>query len=340
MNYHELEAEHLASNESFLNWYFKRNKGDVSYWDELITSNPILQPKVDQAVTIIQSLNGALSGDDTVPKHDAWNRLEQQIESQNQHVAPTNKDNSKFRRPLLLGIAASIILVALSLLWIFGSGNKTIIYTTDYGETTSITLPDNSVVTLNSNSSLQYPKSFASAGGARKVWLQGEAYFSVVSTTDQQKFLVHTPDNVVVQVLGTEFNVKHRKSGTKVVLNSGKISLNIREQPEQVIMEPGELVSIPTASSDFIKMPVNTDLHTSWKCKIFVFDDTPFSEVISLLEENYGLSVKITDNSILDQKVSGSVPSDNIKLLMDGLSESFGLTIQHSQNTVKIMKQQ
>jgi ferric-dicitrate binding protein FerR (iron transport regulator) len=47
-----------------------------------------------------------------------------------------------------------------------------------------------------------------------------------------QKFLVHTADRLTVEVLGTSFNVFKRPSGTRVVLQSGKVKLNIANARE------------------------------------------------------------------------------------------------------------
>ena len=64
---------------------------------------------------------------------------------------------------------------------------------------------------------------------------------------DLAKFVVHT-GKVKVEVVGTRFNVRTRRSATKVVLSSGKVRLNIRRDaahdPEEVMMEPGELVAV------------------------------------------------------------------------------------------------
>ncbi len=49
---------------------------------------------------------------------------------------------------------------------------------TGFGETTTIQLEDGTEVWINANSSIRYPAHFSSAS-ARRVEMQGEAYFKV-----------------------------------------------------------------------------------------------------------------------------------------------------------------
>lgn len=337
MNYIDYEAEAFASEETFQNWYFKRVKKDIDFWDHWIAQHPAKRQAITDAIYIMDSLRAAAATSNASDPQRPWEQLNRILENDqdlNHQKLKAPPKSATWTKQMLLW-AASLGLLALTTVYFISNRTREIVHTTDFGEITSITLPDNSVVTLNSNSKLTYPNSLGGDSQDRIIRLEGEAYFSVVPTESHQRFLVHTPNNVVVEVLGTEFNVKQRNSGTKIVLNSGKISLKIKDK-QQVLMKPGELVSITKQSSHYQKVAINTDLYTSWKCKLFLFEDTPLKEVIALLEDNYGLRVEVKDAALLEQKVSGSVPSDNINLLMEGLSASFGLTIHHSQNRVTI----
>ena len=50
----------------------------------------------------------------------------------------------------------------------------------------TILLPDSSLITLNANSTLSYNNNWNSTA-PRKVWLNGEAYFSVTHQQNNQK---------------------------------------------------------------------------------------------------------------------------------------------------------
>ena len=334
MNYSEFQAEDFIVNESFQNWYFQRDPKDFDFWEKWISQHPNRQAHIQEAKFILDSCYQSFKESDNGNLAHSWNKLQTNIAAEKPHQQFFIR--SKHINFLLW--AALISLVAITFVVWISQRSRQVVHRTAYGEIKSISLSDNSVVTLNSNSKLTFFKNFGKETQNREVWLEGEAYFSVVTTESQQNFLVYITDQLVVEVLGTEFNVKSREGDTKVVLNSGKITLKLKHEHESqnITMVPGELVAIPETRSDYQKTFVNTDLYTSWKCKLLVFDNTPLKDVTDILIENYGLQVEVSDATLLDLKVSGSVPSDNIKLLMEGLSESFGLTIQHTQNRVLI----
>lgn len=76
---------------------------------------------------------------------------------------------------------------------------------TNPGMTTSVVLPDNTVVYLNSESSLRYPSRFV--GESREVELIGEAYFDVTKD-EERRFVVSTAHQSQIEVYGTGFNVE------------------------------------------------------------------------------------------------------------------------------------
>ena len=94
---------------------------------------------------------------------------------------------------------------------------------TTNNETKQITLPDESIVWLNENTSLSYPKKFKRS--ERTVQLSGDAVFEVVSNPEQP-FMVQS-EALAVKVLGTKFNVKVRKEITPSVhVLHGKVEVN------------------------------------------------------------------------------------------------------------------
>src|SRR5690606_37545513 len=73
------------------------------------------------------------------------------------------------------------------------------------GRKTKVTLPDGTLVNLNYESRLKFPKAFT--GNIREVELIGEAFFEVVSN-DTMPFIVRT-GNIETEVLGTSFNIRY-----------------------------------------------------------------------------------------------------------------------------------
>lgn len=106
--------------------------------------------------------------------------------------------------------------------------------------TTLVTLPDGTKVTLNANSSIEYPSSFASSQ-TREVKLRGEAHFEVTKNP-HQPFAVMAGD-MRTQVLGTVFDVKaYRASSPKVVLMEGHVKVS--NPDTSVDMLPGQTATL------------------------------------------------------------------------------------------------
>lgn len=224
--------------------------------------------------------------------------------------------------------------------WKMYQQNSLVKYETAYGEVRSFTLPDQSVVTLNGNSSLQYRRYWNSAK-AREIWIRGEAFFDVKPAA-QKRFLVHTAHHINVEVLGTTFNVLDRESRTQVVLNTGKVRLSgsSKALPAPIEMQPGELVEVNTNARSLVKKHINAAAYASWKNHKLQFSNADLAQVAQVLQETYGITVIIKDSTLLHQQFSGTVPSQNANMLLEGLSQLFDLKITRQNATVNIEKNQ
>lgn len=339
--YTDYSAEQLASLESFQNWFLKR-KGvddDVLFWEAWITRNRAeKETEISEAIAMLTMIQGRDPEPDMQAALRSWENFTKKLYTEPMEtpkVVSPQRHRPLWHSLLPVSIAASVLILLITLCIVPGLFPREIKHETAFGEIQSVTLPDNSTVTLNSNSTLTYDEHWDTAQ-ERHVWLKGEAFFSVVPTASDQKFVVHTDNGLSVEVLGTEFNVTDRETRTRVVLNSGKIRLALKNEhmDQQVMMMPGELVEFKDTT--IIKRIVNPAVFNSWKCKELKFDNTKLEEVVWILQENYGIEVEIPDQSLLEKMVSGSVPSNNTNLLIEGLAESFDLDIEWTRNHVKI----
>ncbi|MBD0255443.1 MAG: FecR domain-containing protein [Cytophagales bacterium] len=231
---------------------------------------------------------------------------------------------------------AGVLLLA-GLLYRLLLADPSVTHQTAYGQMLTVTLPDQSVVRLNGNSVLRYPADWADTG-PREVWLDGEAFFSVVHTRTHRPFVVHATQRARVEVLGTEFTVADRQEGTRVVLNSGSVRLTRAGDgpPEQILMKPGELVEWKNEAARVTHKRVNPRVYSSWTEKKLLFDDTPLREVVTMLRNTYGLEVEVSDSTLLDRQLSGAAPIQNVDVFLSGLARTFDLQITKTQNRVEI----
>src|SRR5690606_39629978 len=79
---------------------------------------------------------------------------------------------------LRTAVVFSLVIAVAAFTFIFFNP-PTVVHATEYGQTSHITLPDQSIVILNGNTRLSYKKRWSS-NGIREVVLEGEAFFNVI----------------------------------------------------------------------------------------------------------------------------------------------------------------
>ncbi len=243
-----------------------------------------------------------------------------------------------WRRPFFYLIAAasvSLILVTFvvvqSELWQYRT------FRTGFGKTASFQLPDGSLVTLNANSSLKVPR-WRFGETSREVILDGEASFSVKHTTTHQKFIVHTARRFEVEVLGTEFTVFSRAREGRVVLNKGKVQLNLQkgETIQKMVMKPGDLVILDEKNQVLQKKIVQPEVPAVWAGHRYVFDQTSLQEIIYILKENYGLTAEVNDPQLLGLSVSGTLSAGSADALLELIETVLDLRTVRQGNKILI----
>ncbi len=211
-----------------------------------------------------------------------------------------------------------------------------LIQQTAYGKTSRLTLPDGSTVTLNGNSRLRYAPRWAT-GTTREVWLDGEGFFQVTHQANHERFVVHLPNKLNIEVLGTQFNVLARKDRAKVVLNTGKIQLdNDGATKGKLVMAPGDLFFADVKRKVFYRKRVDPAKQSSWQQGKLHFDGTTLQEVAQLLEDTYGVTVVIADPALRRQTLSGTIPNNSIQTILNALSTLFDLRITQQDKRITI----
>ena len=217
-----------------------------------------------------------------------------------------------------------------------GYPDETTVIRTAYGEIKTVTLPDGSEVTLNANSTLRHAAAWEDHT-KRQVWLDGEAFFSVVHTPDDRRFQVHT-SHMNVEVLGTEFNVNNRRGDTQVVLQSGKVKLAIShdEATSEVLMAPGELVAYSGARHSIIKRIVDPQRYSAWRNQELILDNTSLAEIARALEDYYGFEVVIPEDTLKNIKLTATarLSLKETEVLLTAISEIYGIKVKQEGDRI------
>ncbi len=203
-------------------------------------------------------------------------------------------------------------------------------FATDFGETRSIQLADGSRVTLNANSELKVLR-WSDENDNREVWLTGEAEFVVTHTKDHRRFIVRTRDNLSVDVLGTVFSVNDRGSKATVALLKGKVNVRYTEAgfgQKQIILKPGNVVTVNEKGNVALTSQTDPEVFSSWKKGQFVFNNSSLLEIMQLIKDNYGVTVRLTDPALSQKRVSGTFTAQSAQELLSVLAQMYSLKLE------------
>lgn len=225
-------------------------------------------------------------------------------------------------------------------------GSEPVRFAAAPGQRRTLALPDGSVVTLNGGATLTTAAGWT-AETPREIWLTGEAYFrvahraapavtAIATAPANVKFVVHA-GNLAISVLGTQFDVNSRAGSTNVVLTSGQVVVSrlAGPTPENLLMQPGDLVETSAARPGLVRRHVRPALYAAWTQGQFQFQQTPVRDIVQLLRDAYGLRVQLTDSALLRQTITGTLPANNPALLLPALATSLGVRVTRHGNLVR-----
>lgn len=177
------------------------------------------------------------------------------------------------------------------------------------GQRASITLPDNSVVTLGPGSRLKYPESFA--GNKREITLEGEAFFEVTKNP-LKPFIVHA-GSVQTRVLGTSFKIDALAGNPVVVsLVTGKVRVSHTSKGKEEVLTtliPGKQAGYDPATGMLKLQDFRIAEAKEWKDGLLSFSGVSLTSAIISLERWYGVSISLA---------SASQGKKHIKLFVNG----------------------
>ena len=196
-----------------------------------------------------------------------------------------------------------------------------------------ITLSDGTQVWLNAESQLIYPSLFT--GEERVVELCGEGFFKVAHDS-LRPFKVKV-ENIVTEVLGTEFNIKsYSANNTHVTLIQGCVKVRNELSKEEVTIHPQEDAHLLEDGSFEVKR-VDTDNYHLWTEGYFYFDNEPLVEIMKEVGRWYNVHIVFKDNAVQNLHLHfwahRKKPIDNVLKLLNLMGN---LRVTYQNNTVYI----
>lgn len=352
-DFHNLSGHELAADESFQAYVLGRDKNEIVFWETFIGMYPEKQAQIEEAAAILKGLSFQRNNTTAEFKESELNRLlfnigqtptdvkslmHERSEPLSERDRPFLSAFSQNRWSRLAASLAGLIILCSALFYIYTSRqDNPVTYQTAYGQNSTFILPDSSVVTLNGNTRLTHSENWNS-NKTREVWLEGEAFFEV-RNNQKTRFVVHT-SRLDVEVLGTKFNVFNRGEKANVVLNSGKVKVKISSETDtsSVLLMPDEALEFHREKNTVSKRQVKAEVLTSWRNKILVFENTPLYKVKEMIENTYGVEVMFSENVDATEELAGTIPTDNLEVLLTVLAKSSNLQITRNNDKIIIDK--
>lgn len=192
-------------------------------------------------------------------------------------------------------VAAALILGVL-LNWHFNDGlslsgsPQMLALSTDPGQRANVTLPDGTVVKLNSGSVLEYPTVFSRK--ERRVKVNGEVMLNV--TEDAKKPFVVETFAYDVRVLGTKFNIiaDEQTGEFSTALLEGKVSVMDKAGIDRAILLPSQMVSLEEGALKLSTIR-NIEEEHLWTEGILSVAGVPFDKLVQRMERCYGVNIVV-----------------------------------------------
>ena len=276
------------------------NETFLSHWLEGRISDAELKQLVSENdFTAYQKLKHSLESL-KVPEPE----MDQNFASIKQKLAAKNNRKPTRVIPLYKYIAVAAVLAlffGLYQLFIFSESQQT-----GFGSIASVSLSDNSKVTLNAKSEIKYPSLFRYN---RTLKLEGEAFFEVEKGST---FTVETSQGDI-KVLGTKFNVVARPGYFEVICFEGRVS--VANKSKSVLLTPRNAVRFYGKQSENWH---EVALQPLWMKGESAFRNVPLYHVIDQLQHQYGYKIEYPE-TLKETRFTGTFTHKNLTTALQSI---------------------
>jgi transmembrane sensor len=214
---------------------------------------------------------------------------------------------------------------------------------TAVGSIQKLTLPDGSVVRLNTDSRVHV----AYAAGERRVRLiRGEAHFTVAKDPDRPFFV--EAGGVAVRAVGTAFNVRLQRDAIEVLVTEGQVRVDdtvrgetmlARREPKSApLLVAGERALIPAATiratvpaTASVRVPAvavsadEIERTLAWRERRLEFVAVPLAEIVTEFNRYNRSRLAVDDPVLAARRFGGSFRADEPETFVRLLETRFGI---------------
>lgn len=193
------------------------------------------------------------------------------------------------------------------------------------------TLDDGSTVYLAESTSLSYPAQFAK--DSREVSMQGNALFDIAKNP-AKPFRIET-EKIIVEVLGTAFNVKSDNKGHfKLAVLRGKVKVTQKKNQETAYVEAGEQVTVVDEHWHKIRY-LNNAMFNNF-ARNMRFKDEPLERIVQVINQNSSRKVVLNGKDIKSRKLNVRFYNNDVNAMTQVISLALHLKREVTQDSIFI----
>jgi transmembrane sensor len=271
-----------------------------------------------------------------IKKASAWVNITQEIglkETEDIKVVQLKPSKSVFY--YIARIAAVIVVVAGSYAAFnfFNAKNaEAVQYISQINNTDKpikIILPDNSLLWLQSKSSVKYPAHFSAT---RNISLLGGKVFFNIAHDSSRPFIVETGNGVKTTVLGTAFVIEKQdeNNSVKVSVLRGKVQVS-DDVKKYATLTKNQGVDVNVKSKNADLVIADSLLMTNWFVSEVVLDNITLKEVAASIKENFGYKIEFASPGLLLKSFSITYSTtDNVDDILTPIDK-----VYHTTHSIK-----
>jgi transmembrane sensor len=209
----------------------------------------------------------------------------------------------------------------------WAEAHKDQLFTTGVGQTATVTLPDGSIVTLDTDTRL---KSWDTPGRRLVRLEKGQAFFRVAH--DASRPFIVSAGGQTITAVGTAFNVRLAPNRVEVILAEGRVKVSgtkpgvlgapRRKAPVTEMTAGSRLVA--AGSDDWRIARVDVGEATSWRIGQLVFVRRPLGEVAEELNRYSQKKLVIGDDGLAAAQITGGFAAGDVDGFVRAV-EGYGL---------------
>lgn len=233
----------------------------------------------------------------------SFSRLMVRIQTDNNPIDIFRQRANRYR--IWMAAATVAMLIAMSG-WLYNivsdSEPAFIVASNNSGIVQKVTLPDGTIINLNTCSRLTYPENFS--GKSREVFLDGEAYFDVAH--DKSHPFIVRAGELKIRVLGTKFNVNASTLVPQITATLIEGSIEAATGKKNILMKPNQQLKYDTSSGRVsLTELTNASREIRWTQNVWVLSDTPLLDICQRLEQQFNIKIIIMNDELIGKSFTG-----------------------------------